>query len=213
MSKAILISIRPQHVTKILNGQKTVIIQKTAPKCKEFPLTVYIYCTKNSPKHRFSVGSLYLQDDDCYKDSRNGKYVYGTSICLAGYESYGYHYDENNFLNGKVVAKFTLWNITHYVNGCCLEASELEHSQYLNVIEGSCLTEEELLEYGGEDLSVTAWRIDDLEVFDEPKSLSEFKYEKKKTRLGKDYHWHVEKCGLVPVTKDPTSWMYVEAER
>ena len=33
MSKAVLISIRPEWARKILNGSKTVEIRKTAPKC------------------------------------------------------------------------------------------------------------------------------------------------------------------------------------
>ena len=43
--KSILISIQPQWVEKILNGEKTIEIRKTMPKC-ELPCKVYIYCTK-----------------------------------------------------------------------------------------------------------------------------------------------------------------------
>lgn len=43
--KAILMSIKPKWVAKILNGEKTIEIRKTAPKC-ELPIDVYIYCTK-----------------------------------------------------------------------------------------------------------------------------------------------------------------------
>ena len=39
----ILISIRPQWVAKILNGEKTIEIRKSAP--KDLPCEVYIYCT------------------------------------------------------------------------------------------------------------------------------------------------------------------------
>lgn len=42
MSKAVLISIRPEWVRKILNGSKTVEIRKTAPKCG-VPVRCYIY--------------------------------------------------------------------------------------------------------------------------------------------------------------------------
>ena len=42
--KSILISIRPEWVAKILNGEKTIEIRKTAPKC-DLPIDVYIYCT------------------------------------------------------------------------------------------------------------------------------------------------------------------------
>lgn len=44
--KKILISIKPEWVAKILNGNKTVEIRKTMPKC-ELPCKVYIYETKS----------------------------------------------------------------------------------------------------------------------------------------------------------------------
>ena len=44
--KAILISINPKYVAKILNGEKTLEIRKTLPKC-DLPIDVYIYCTKD----------------------------------------------------------------------------------------------------------------------------------------------------------------------
>ena len=43
--KAILMSIRPEWVAKILNGEKTIEIRKKFP--KDYVGWVYIYCTKN----------------------------------------------------------------------------------------------------------------------------------------------------------------------
>ena len=43
--KAILISIKPQWVAKILNGEKTIEIRKRFP--KDYVGWVYIYCTKD----------------------------------------------------------------------------------------------------------------------------------------------------------------------
>lgn len=45
MSKAVLISIRPEWCDKIVNGQKTIEIRKTRPKI-ETPFKCYIYETK-----------------------------------------------------------------------------------------------------------------------------------------------------------------------
>ena len=42
--KSILISIQPKWVEKIVNGEKTIEVRKTAP--KETPFKAYIYCTK-----------------------------------------------------------------------------------------------------------------------------------------------------------------------
>lgn len=44
VSKAVLLSIRPEWCKKILGGEKTVVIRKTRPKL-ETPYKVYIYCT------------------------------------------------------------------------------------------------------------------------------------------------------------------------
>lgn len=47
MSKAVLISIRPEWAWKILNGSKTVEIRKTRPKMNP-PFKCYIYCTQSA---------------------------------------------------------------------------------------------------------------------------------------------------------------------
>lgn len=46
MSKAILISIRPQWCQKIASGEKTIEVRKTKPKL-DTPFKCYIYCTKS----------------------------------------------------------------------------------------------------------------------------------------------------------------------
>lgn len=45
--KSILISIKPRFVAKILNGEKTIEVRKSKPKC-DLPIDVYIYCTKSN---------------------------------------------------------------------------------------------------------------------------------------------------------------------
>ena len=70
MSKAILKSIRPRHVSNILNGDKIIELDKSAPKeWKDYlsgkttekpkPREVYIYCTKNG-------GMTYEYEDKKY---------------------------------------------------------------------------------------------------------------------------------------------------
>lgn len=46
MAKAVLISIRPEWVWKILSGEKTLEVRRTRPKL-ETPFKCYIYCTYN----------------------------------------------------------------------------------------------------------------------------------------------------------------------
>lgn len=61
MSKAVLISIRPEWCEKIASGQKTIEVRKTQPKL-DAPFTCYIYQTK----HRWVFSML---------RSRFGKYA------------------------------------------------------------------------------------------------------------------------------------------
>lgn len=50
--KAVMISIRPEWVHKILSGEKTVEVRKTAPKI-ETPFKCYIYCTLSGSNELF----------------------------------------------------------------------------------------------------------------------------------------------------------------
>lgn len=54
MSKAVLISIRPQWCDKIIGGEKAIEIRKTRPKT-ETPFKCYIYCTLDGLKHPFGI--------------------------------------------------------------------------------------------------------------------------------------------------------------
>lgn len=199
--KAILISIKPEWVCKILNGEKTIEVRKTAPKC-ELPVDVYIYCTKDSKR----VWYFDKQWRGCYSMS-----IYDDN---AAYE----YFMGLKPLNGKVVAKFTLKKVERFIQGL----NEVEYERLPNfalqdydyhgldcLMEKACLNDEEINEYAP-DLSFYAWHISDLQIFDEPKEISEFKYEKKKVRLTEKYHWKTERLGLVPVKKAPQSWQYVE---
>ena len=46
MSKAVMLSIRPQWCQKITSGEKTIEVRKTKPKL-ETPFKCYIYCTRD----------------------------------------------------------------------------------------------------------------------------------------------------------------------
>ena len=60
--KAILISIKPYWVAKILNGEKTIEIRKRFP--KDYVGWVYIYCTKG--KQKYAKGYFW-----CYVEGGN----------------------------------------------------------------------------------------------------------------------------------------------
>lgn len=187
--KAILISIKPQWVAKILNGEKTLEVRKSMPKC-DLPIDVYIYCTKEDslgrikelPKDRYFVDCVETPQDFAKMDS--------------GYDG-----------KGKVVAKFTLNNVDeHHV----LPTERILPFNW-NVekkLKDLCLTKEEVMAYGnGEDYQAFLWHIDNLVIFGRPKELSEF-------RSANKYEAFINTIKVYrvykPLTKAPQSWCYVE---
>ena len=179
--KAIMISIKPKWIAKILNGEKTIEIRKTMPKC-DLPIDVYIYCTS----HKNYTQSLY---EVCEEDG-------------GGYDVDYYRPSEEDFiLNGKVVAKFTLTQIWTF------DKMTILTEQYNHLfIKKSCLTKEELVNYIGDNVGY-AWHIDNLEIFDKPKELSVFTIpcDFKCPKLGCCYcHKNTR------LNKAPQSWCYVE---
>lgn len=58
MSKAVLISIRPQWCDKIIGGEKAIEIRKTRPKT-ETPFKCYIYCTLPKYPHEDFIATDY----------------------------------------------------------------------------------------------------------------------------------------------------------
>lgn len=100
--KSILISIKPEEVKKILNGEMLLKTSNTAPKC-ELPCKVYIYCTNGY--------ILY--------DIRNENYSEVERKCILDYtrKSNKYLSGTPPMLNRKVVAYFTLNKIEKYIFG------------------------------------------------------------------------------------------------
>lgn len=80
MNKSILMSIQSKWLVKILNGEKTIEIRKTMPKCN-LPIDVYLYCNKSKPYiTQQSKSKFTIRDNKGF----------------------------TNLVNGLVVAKFTL---------------------------------------------------------------------------------------------------------
>lgn len=72
MAKAVLISIRPEWVEKIANGEKTLELRKTEPKL-ETPFKVYIYCTAGNLSYEVSNG--------IFCNISGGRLVVGEFVC------------------------------------------------------------------------------------------------------------------------------------
>ena len=160
--REIMISIQPQWVEKILNGEKTIEIRKTMPKC-ELPCKVYIYCTQGKMLH----------------DMKNEEYWTGKRFAYGSGKSNNIIWSATPFVNGKVVAEFTLnevdtlWqnNRDKTATACVINVDVFEKQ--------TCMTWEQYREYhkckNGKYPNSYAWHIDDLKIYDKPKELSEFK--------------------------------------
>ena len=206
--KAIMISIKPEWVCKILNGEKTIEIRKTKPSC-ELPCKVYIYCTKL--KKSFIDNKNY----NLYKTEKNG---------------------EVTKFNGKVVAEFTLNKVDtiEICDPCVLRNGEQQDWHWFK--SNACLDSKEIMSYigygndhdgwGNEYAKGYAWHIDDLKIYDKPKELSEFSHyipnnKCPKMECGIDcencmsYDGEHETCLTLyylhrQIKRPPQSWCYVE---
>ncbi len=204
--KQILMSIRPEYLVKILNGEKTIEIRKTVP--IGFVGWVNLYCTLANP---------YLVYTDEYI---GGRYVEPRWTFLSGYSKeqaykiFGTWDGDDGIANGLVVARF--WFEEHKLTcGWRLRGNTGRLAKRTKGEEEmpnkSCLSIDEIVRYaGGENNGVYGITIKNLEIFDTPKELNEFKRWIRKTIYsGMDCPPYVDDV-LVPVTKAPQSWMYVE---
>lgn len=191
--KAIMISIKPKYVAKILNGEKTIEIRRTMPKC-DLPIDVYIYCTKEDS---LSILKTYPKDTYvCEQEFKCDDFPY---LC-SGYEG-----------KGKVVAKFTL-NKVEEIETCERHNPELLKQSCLNAVEFyAYLTKGK--NFLGQVLGY-AWHISNLEIFDKPKELSEFLKPKWHCYRSGCPHFETPSCNINKCKpKAPQSWCYVEVDQ
>ena len=191
--KAIMISIQPQYVCKILNGEKTIEIRKTMPKC-ELPCKVYIYCTKPKKWWAFSNWGA-TSDELVWKIKDKVKMCNGLEVWD----------DDCEKLNGKIVAEFTLnkvdileRDLNDWLPKNRYDVSN-ELLKYIN------LNQEQLWNYG-QGKTLYAWYIDGLKIYDKPKELSEFSVGKAKIDCGYENYNIYNKI----LTRPPQSYCYVE---
>lgn len=210
MSKSILLSIKPRFVADILNGRKTIEIRKTKPKC-DLPITVYIYCTKDNKVRKLYESHTY-QNVVVYMGRRRDTYFSKPAInrCV-------------DFINGKVVAKFTVRKVEKISYSRIADSLVCGLMKDNELCDKSCLSREELVNYlkyyyeegSYFDKQGYAYHIEDLVIFDEPKELNEFsRYHEKKNEYSAC--WTCKRfgtgCMSCKLTKAPQSWCYVESE-
>lgn len=184
MSKALMISIRPEHAVNILNGKKTLELRAWIS--KDYVGWVYVYVTKKKPYLTEVVIDEYFNTD---------------------YELFNIPSFGDADLNGKVVARFWFdeYEELSFIK-CWNSTEDYDLSYTLNgatnidyLLKDLCVDYEHLEEYG-QGKPLYAWHIKKLEVFDEPKHLSDFKV------------LYGGEESLYPLKKAPqrSVWIYVE---
>lgn len=149
MSKAVLISIRPEWCKLIVDGKKTVEVRKSRPKL-ETPFKVYIYCTAGTGKNTFNVPVSYEKILRHYVET-------GSMKCL-----------NCHIGNCKVIGEFVCNRIIDIMISCS------DQNMRGIPFHGTGLTDREIMDYIGNGKYGFGWHISNLVIYDKPKELSEF---------------------------------------
>lgn len=173
---------------------------------------IYVYCSKDKDKlfYRNSVKEYAIANS-------NWKLINFVKVYDVA------DYPTRN-LNGKVVFKFRCYKADDYVNGrkwswkvgAPMWGACNDHEY---ILKDACLTDDELRNYA-DDLSFSAIHISDLEIFDRPKDISEFKHYVKPKRTEDDIAFEKKmKCKtfyvskLIPLTKAPQNFAYIDIDK
>lgn len=193
MSKAVLISIRPEWCEKIINGRKTIEARKTRPKM-DTPFKCYIYCTQSADM----LWILRERERSLHPDKIAD--VFKAAKCGGAYRG-----------NGKIIGEFTCNRVTNLFSNSrfWLDEDDVLHT---------CLSAAEMRKYANGANGLYGWHISNLKIYDTPKELIEFHTWKKCKSCNKSGYESTaciydENC-IIPaaITKAPQSWCYVEEE-
>lgn len=208
MSKAVLISIRPEWCKKILDGEKTVEVRRTCP-VHGTPFKAYIYCTRTASKE-------FILDDDNWDVSAKKH---------GGWPG----------KRGRVIGEFTckkITGLTHVGETGSWEPASLyvmaPGSYYKpadELLKAACMSKETAEKYlKGRD--GCGWHISDLKIYDKPRDLDEFSrfgfWGMNGTGVCENYgckNYEPSDSYMIPPTckingcsvcRPPQSWCYVE---
>lgn len=149
MAKAVLISIRPVWVEKILDGEKTLEVRKTRPNM-ETPFKVYIYCTAGNLSYKVNGvnGGMVC-------NVSGGKIAVGEFTC-DNIATYNYDYCPHPEIGMDYDCGDSWWQIAD------------------EDLKSACLAEKEFRHYAFGREAMYGWHISNLKIYDTPKPLSEF---------------------------------------
>ena len=184
MSKAILISIRPEWCQLIANGEKTIEVRKTRPRL-DTPFECYIYCTRPKYPHEDFMCTDYPKPQ-----FYGGGKVIGKFTCNRIYEL-----EAENCPGGSYHAKGQDRATTNMIaRQSCLDIKEMH--DYLHGKKGY------------------AWHISNLVLYETPKKLECFRKlcpEELGCESCAMYNENEERCGneALQFCRGPQSWQYV----
>ena len=153
MTKSLLISIRPQHLLNILNGDKTYEVRKVVPKWvldkldRGETVEAYLYCTKGKP---------YLINKDMLSEYYELRNVYTQNFT---YE----------ILNGTIPVKVVIDGYDEVLTQHHIDGEQIDR-----VLKYACIEREDFDKYIGDKEMAYALHISKLEILDEPKTLMQF---------------------------------------
>lgn len=181
---AVLISIKPKWCELIANGEKTIEVRKTRPKC-ETPFKCYIYCTNDR--------KIMLERSNYDKSIYLNCNIY-------------YPHKKDCSLNGKVIGEF----ICTKTESFDVPYPAFQNEMRKDILEKSCLTYYELHRYAYHD-NLYGWHISSLKIYDKPKELRDFyKPCTPECNYIEECGGTNETHCLFSITRAPQSWMYVE---
>ena len=177
-----MISIKPKWCAKIMNGEKTIEVRKN----KALASAIQKLINENG------YADIYVY---CTKDKE--------TIAISPYGAYAIipNKYKNEYFNGKVLFKFRCYNVEEW-DICCEDLEDMLFFARLSI--------EEFDDYSKGQVAY-AINIDDLEIFNRPKELSEFYAREPKgdLPLGK---WKHGLLAMKELTKAPQNFCYVEVE-
>ncbi len=189
--KAILMSIKPEQLAKILNGEKTAELRKRFP--LDYRGWIYLYCTK-AIRHGCLVNMGYNEPSK--------KYIF-ENVAKRSFV------DLNNdfttpMLNGKVVCRFWVDNVEEVLT--LNWDTQTDTLDEFNLSLKSCISIKDINNIFGDCKAI---HISELKIFDEPKELGEFHYYKKRLiDCGMDCPPYFDEV-KTQVRKAPQSWQYI----
>ena len=206
MTKSLMIPMQPQQVADALNGKRKIDLRTWIP--KGYVGWVYVYVTKGKPYlvNFYNELPCYAINDYTYKEILD---------------------DGNTPLNGKVAFRFWFDEYAEInPNQTIFESHTIYYEQYDNSypdedIEQSGVIDiehlEEITQVSLEDMQkyskgkyIYGWHMNKLEIFDEPKELSEF------YRLDCPYYmWFISEDEFIPLKNAPKKsvWVYTKENK